>query len=216
MIGYFIGKSLYNQENKRVIITLKIPNDAKTNLNRTNIIDADKALYETNKAKVINIEDIEGQTYSEAVSMLYTLQPLTYKVGEMVETIKKNVKYKYFSITDKENIHFFLNQTMALNLKKEIKDGCLKQYRESGGLYEVLNYKDGKLDGLYQKYNIFNKLDTECTYKNGKLNGLYQTWYIGGNKQGDPMFKYNYKDGKLNGLCEEWSWDNKKIEKFFK
>jgi antitoxin component YwqK of YwqJK toxin-antitoxin module len=219
MFGYFIGKALSNKENqeyKRVIITLNIPNDAKTNINRNDIIDSDKALYKCNKAKVVNIEDLEGQTYTEAVSLFYNFQILTYKVGEIVKEIKKNVKYKYFSISKEENIYFFLNEHTALNYKKQIENGCLTHYNDNGGIDEILNYKDGKLDGLYQKFNVFNKLDTQCFYKDGKLDGLYQTWYLGGKKQGDQMFKFNYKDGKLDGCSEEWSWNGKKSEKWFK
>ena len=78
MLGYKIAKSF----GKRVVITLEIPEDAVTNLKRSNIVNAETAKYRTMKAKVIKIEDSDGKTYNEAVSFNYDKNSITYKLDE--------------------------------------------------------------------------------------------------------------------------------------
>ncbi len=57
----------------RVLVTLKIPNDATTNISRTGIKDKNYASYRCNKAIVISIEDIKGKHYASARSYMYSI-----------------------------------------------------------------------------------------------------------------------------------------------
>ena len=71
MLGYKIAE----HGNVRVLVTLEIPDDALTNMNRYDIFDAMKAKYRTNKAKVLDIEDEQGTKYTHANSCIHNTSP---------------------------------------------------------------------------------------------------------------------------------------------
>ena len=81
MIGYKVAK---NGE-KRVVVTLEIPSDALTNMDRSTVAVKETAKHRASKAKVLKIEDEEGNCYPIAISFNYDKKSLEYKVGELLE-----------------------------------------------------------------------------------------------------------------------------------
>ena len=150
MIGYKIAK---NGE-RRVVVTLEIPSDAPTNMNRSSVVVKDTAKYRANKAKVLKIEDNEGNCYPSATSFNYDKKSLDYKVGEVVEepSYDKDPEKVYA-----EGIHYFLNKRVA----------------ELFALDEVTN-------GLFESWHANGRKLEECSYVDGKRNGLYQAWHENG------------------------------------
>ena len=191
MIGYKVAQTT---DEKRVIITLDIPHDACTNMNRTNIINKDTAKYRTNKATVLYIEDENGNMYETATSCIYTDKQLTYKVGEtvVVEDYDTNVEKVCSS-----GIHYFLNKrpTEQYNL---VENGLYQSWHENGRKCEECTYINGQREGLYRSWHDNGQKWVECTYTNGKLEGLYQTWYENGQK----WVECTYTNGKLEGLYQ--------------
>ncbi len=80
MIGYKIGTN----DGMRVLVTLEISKDAKTNLDRTDIKDKEYAKYRCDRCKVLSIEDTDGNRYQSAKNSFYDKKIIEYKVGEDV------------------------------------------------------------------------------------------------------------------------------------
>ena len=205
MIGYKIAQvQLNEQDSRRVLVTLEISNDDinfKSNLHRKDIVDATKAKYRCNKAKVLKIEDNEGKEYPEATTHCYQDKKLKYVVGEEVEEKNYNTDNE---VVCGEGIHFFLDKEVALLYGLIcIKDGLYTSWYENGQKEEECTYRDGRKDGVYQSWwNNGQKL-IEITYRDGKEEGLYQRWW----KNGQKSAEFHYRDGKYEGLCQEW-YDN--------
>jgi hypothetical protein len=106
MLGYKIAR----HGAKRVLITLEIPEDAKTNLYRPSIVNKETAKYRTNKAKVLKIEDADGKSYDTATTSIYNKKKLTYRVGEVVEEPAFD---PMLEVVCTEGIHFFLDKHVA-------------------------------------------------------------------------------------------------------
>jgi antitoxin component YwqK of YwqJK toxin-antitoxin module len=151
MIGYKLAKN----NGKRVIITLSIPEDAITNINRKNIVDKNTAKHRTDKATVLKIEDSHGNEYTEAKSSFYG-SGLEYKLNEtlIIEDYDTNLE-----TVCSTGIHFFLERRVA----------------------ELYNL-DVIENGLYQSWYDNGQKQTECNFVNGKLEGLYQINYTNGQK----------------------------------
>jgi len=164
MIGYKIAQvhnlsyksgGLNDQDIRRVLVTLEIPDDAKTNLHRKDIVDSTKAKYRCNKAKVLKIEDNEGTEYQEATTLCYSDKKLKYVVGEEVEEKNYNTDIE---VVCGEGIHFFLDKEVALLFGLDdlgphgpIKDGVMREplaryqcWWENGQKKLECHYQDGK------------------------------------------------------------------------
>ena len=111
MIGYKIGQIILGNTQIKVLITLEIPNDAQTNLNRTNIKHKEYAKYRCNKALVISKKDKKENKHENAFSSIYNEKSIEYKVGEKVEEPNYD---KDIDIVCGEGIHFFLNKEIAM------------------------------------------------------------------------------------------------------
>ena len=203
MLGY---KAAKNGET-RVLVTLEIPEDALTNICRTNIVNRDTAKYRTNKAKVISIEDSDGKKYTSAITGFYDNKSLTYNVGEEVVSDEYD---KDIENVCSSGIHFCLNKHVAeLYGLDKIENGLYQQwYDNNGRKYKECTYKDGKREGLYQKWYIDGEKLLECIYKDDKLEGLYQEWY----KNGQKLIECTYTDGRLEGLYQTWHYNSQIYE----
>ena len=87
-----------------------------------------------------------------------------YKSGELAQDIelKKGVR------SDAEGLPY---------------NGIEKTYHENGAMWEVLNYKEGKLEGLNKSYYENGNLESEGNYRNGRLEGEAKAYYPNGNFQ---------------------------------
>ena len=221
MLGYKIAQvRLNNKENKRVLITLEIPNDAKTNINRENIFDPIKAKYRSNKVKVIKIQDENNYEYKEAESM-FCLKKIIYIKGR--ETYERDF-HQDLEVVCGEGIHFFLDKEVALNYglnsvengifqswhdngQKSIETICknhkyteYQEWYENGNQYMKCSFLEGKLNGFHELWYSNGTKKKECYYQNGLLNGQYIEYYSTGKIKLQCMFI----KGEKHGIYQEW------------
>jgi antitoxin component YwqK of YwqJK toxin-antitoxin module len=223
MLGYKVAKSF----GKRVVITLEIPEDAITNVKRTNIVHAETAKYRTMKAKVIKIEDSDGKTYNEAVSFNYDKNSLTYTLDE--ELVCHDFDMNLEDVCSK-GIHFFLTKQMAETFQLDkLENGVLTDYYENGVKSHEETFVNGVKHGLTTYWNKNGIKEMEISYvngicergtqwyengvkkseqmeTNGKLHGLYIHWHDNGNKCQETT----YVDGKKQGMTRGWYKNGKK------
>ena len=172
MLGY---KKAKNSKNEEVIITLELLEDSITNINRKYIENLNFASYRCNKAKVIKIEKsnddlqilIDKDPFKiyedtnfleeEAFSAYFFKKSLTYKVGDIVQTL-----FDYnIEETNTEGIHFFLNKDLAKNYNiNTIKEGILINYWPNGVIKSFFTFKEGKRNGDYY-FNYENGVKKE-------------------------------------------------------
>lgn len=193
MIAY---KTASSDNDKKVLVTLKIPKDALTNINRDDIKDKRYAKYRCNKATVVSIEDNEGNFYNSALTNIYKQKSIEYVVGK--EVVEKDY-CKNIDVVCGEGIHFFLDKEVAIMYKSHYKEnGEFKRWYGNGQLYKQYSISNGKFNGEYKEWlenGIINEL---CNYKEGELDGEYKTFHLNG-----KVFEhYNYKKGFLDGKTE--------------
>lgn len=172
-LGY--KKALSKDKHYNVIITLAIPYDAITNIERKGIVNADTAYHRCNKAKVIKIETVDGIQYEEAVSYHASsmAKPLLYKVNEMVEVDNYDMDLDKVCST---GIHFFLTKSMAEQYEcVSIENGILTRYASNGAISEQTSFVNGKKNGIEIRY-CEDGSRKEVTYVNNYLHGLAVTY----------------------------------------
>ena len=227
MIGYKVAK---NAEGNCVVVTLEIPGDALTNMERSSVAFRETAKHRANKAKVVAIEDQLGTSYTTATSFNYQHKSLTYTVGEMVEEPSYNPDPDQVCA---KGIHFFLTRHVAeLYDLTKVENGLYQKWHDNGQKWEEVTYLDGKRHGLYQSWHDNGQKHVEDTYVVGKLHGLFQGWFSNGQKHveetyvdgkphglfqgwfsnGQKHVEDTYVDGKLHGLYQEWHDNGQKWE----
>jgi hypothetical protein len=183
-IGYKIA---YNKNtDSSVLVTLEIPQDAKTNMNRPNIFCAQKARYKCNKCKVLEITDLAQSVrsakgldpekkYSEATS--YWAPEFVYTVGQEILVQDYQEKDDPFA----NGIHFFLDKEVAIHFnalykitwtsennnivvicKNPIQNGTCIEYYENGAVRKEFTFSDFKVNGESRDYT-----------KDGRLTRIY-------------------------------------------
>lgn len=203
MLGYKVAKSLLD---KKVIITLEIPEDAFTNMKRKNIFNAVTAEHRTNKALVIKIEDNDGITYDEAESLFVD------KKKKLKYIVNKEVAPDDFDMNLEDvcaaGIHFFLSKDIAKNYPRpDIYNGLLESYYEDGRKSYEATFINNKEDGLATAWFRDGSKKWEIRYINGNCHGLEEVWYENGNKRVEA----NYVDNKYNGLFTLWYENGNKM-----
>ena len=198
MIGY---NTIINNDDKRVLVTLEIPEDAFTDISRTSIIVKETAAYRTNKAKVTRITDDEGNEY-ESGTCFSNSHIIPHTVGELVEDPSYNVRNQKYSSC---GIIFFLDkgaaETHDIDITTDtIKDGILTCYYKNGQKQSERMYKNGKPNGILQKWHNNGMKMIEGTFKDGKMDGLFLGWHNNGKK----WFAGTYKDGEQDGEWMFW------------
>jgi antitoxin component YwqK of YwqJK toxin-antitoxin module len=225
MLGYKIAKS----SGTRVLVTLEIPSDARTNITRCDIVNTQYAKHRCDRALVMSIEDSEGNRYCTATSSEYLKKQLVYTTGQIVHEPDYNLDPETVC---GEGIHFFLNKEVALTynildyakdnrvyqecdykspLKLEIQcvnkvpDGTAKSWHSNGNVAQEFNFSNGKLHGEYKRWYPNGQLSEQYMYKNDKVHGLYMKW----NHTGTLILKCDYTDGILDGdYTEYYAQDN--------
>jgi hypothetical protein len=192
MIGYKVCKA----GDTRVIVTLKIPADAITNMGRKSAVVRETAKYRTNKAKVLKIEDEAGREYTHAKSFGYDTKSLEYTLDKTICVEDYDVDLEAVCAP---GIHYFLEKRCAefygLHTigRSTIQNGLYQTWYDNGQKELECTYVNGRLDGLYQLWYENGQKELECTYVNGRTDGLYQEWFING--------KLYNKRTYVNGKC---------------
>ena len=165
MLGYMlemVGKT-------RAIITLEIPDDAITNMTRRDIVNAETAHYRTNKAKVLKIQDENGNEYNHAVSFNYGMLH-EYLVDKPIEAIKYDMNMENVC---RISMNFFLTRRCAeLYGLKSVENGLYQRWYDNGQRAEECMYKNGLRNGLYRRWNANGQKMEQCMYENGEILGL--------------------------------------------
>lgn len=203
MEGYKIGYT----NNRKVLITLIIPEDAKTNKDRINIIDKKHAKYRCNCAYVKEIIDMYDKEYESATSFYFNKKLLYEKDKIVVSNFNNDI-----NVESGEGIHYFIDKETALNYKipilhQEWKNEHMiyKDFYGNGHLHKKIKYY---LD--IDKKNIIYKIIQEY-YKNGqikksynldinKYDGLYIEWY----ESGIMKKRLTYDRNKVSSIKENW------------
>lgn len=194
MLGYKAAVAY----NIHVVITLEIPEDALTNLERNNVAVKEFAKFRCNKAKVIKIEDENGKEYDEAESYNYPYDKKVYKLNE-------NVCVHTFN-NDLDNIcssgiHFFLNKRVAeLYGVKYLENGLFESWHDNGNKECQVNYVNAKKEGVYKEWYESGNKYKEIIFNNDKMNGLNIKWHENGVKKYECM----YVNGLKNGFEKDW------------
>lgn len=205
MIGYTDGDYSYT----RVVITIEIPEDARTNLNRPNIEFKETARYQTDKCKVLKIEDADGKEYESATVGLYMKRknPITYIVGQVAEDTgfdtKRDENYPF-------GIHFFLQKRCAelYYVFRLEGTGLFQRWHENGQKSEEVMYVNGNEEGLRQKWHDNGQKRSEVLCISGIENGPYQSWYPNGQKSGYRTLV----NGREVGTYQCWHPNGQKSE----
>ena len=194
MIGYKAAISC----NQRVVVTLEIPEDALTNIERKNVAVKEYAKHRCNKAKVLKIEDENGKEYEEAETDHYDKSKLTYKLNQTVYVHRFDTNLETVCST---GIHFFLTKRVAeIYGVTSIPNGFLQSWYENGQKYCECTFVDNKCDGLFTTWYDNGNKEEELTYVKGVKNGLHTKWYKNGNKKAEVVIE----NCKMNGLYSEW------------
>ena len=194
IIGYKIAKA----GEIRVVVTLEIPEDAITNMKRKDIVDINYAKHRTNKAKVVKIQDENGNQYYSAVSFGYDKKTLNYKLNDTIVINDYDMNLENVCST---GIHFFLTRRGAeLYGLEHIENGLLEKWYDNGQKFEERTYVNGRCYGLGHRWHPNGQKIMECMYVNSGIHGRYQTWYEDGQKYEDCI----YVNGKRHGMCHSW------------
>ncbi len=167
-----LGYKAANNGSTRVLITLEIPKDARTTLNRASIAVWETATYRANKVKVLKIEDENGTTYPNAVSGFFS-KKLEYRVGEILEdaSYDTNVENVYSS-----GIHFFLTRQLAEQYGIRPSNGIVQTWHENGKKCAEGMYENGYKHGVWTFWFNTGQKCSEGMYKNGNGVGGWNTW----------------------------------------
>ena len=164
MIGYKIAMN--KNRDLFLIVKLKIPQEAITNYNRTNIKNRESAKYRSNMATVIDIYDFYGNKHYEAHS-IYN-KNYFYQVGDFLTENNYDMKLSNVST---HGIHFFLHEIMARNYACNYnipsdENGHIIMYYDDGGIMEEFNLVNGSFQGERIKYNEEGDIISINNYEN--------------------------------------------------
>jgi antitoxin component YwqK of YwqJK toxin-antitoxin module len=185
MIGYTLGElSGYT----KVLITLEIPDDANTDMNRSNIINEEYAKYKSSKAIVTSITDRKQKSHNRFKLFYGNCNDLNfYKVNDIITG--NIIFYKKIEPVIQDSDLFDL-----INLEDGAGIGVHKKWFDNGSIQLEHNYKYKKLDGVYKEWNSFGVLIEESIYSNNKIESTKRF-----NSNGKICLIENYKDGLLHG-----------------
>lgn len=117
--------------------------------------------------------------------------------------------YKFYIVTgensNKDIVHVVLYDTIMYELTPfSISEfsGTVKA-KDTKGLLNYIEYKDGKRDGTKTTYYKNGQIRLKAEFKNDLLNGKL----IGWNEYGQKLIEVQYKNDKENGEMREW-YDN--------
>ena len=174
--GYKIAK---NGE-KRVLVTLTIPDGTLSNMWRNGVKDRVYAKYRCQQAYVESIEDDTGRTYEHAFPSVYLGDNFVYRRGTIA-----SVPLESFDSGDKvcsNGIHYFLSRERALNYDLHVGD-------VSEGLYREWDDHGGETF----RCTITKRPDTGIWYQKAEKWGLIQRksgGYVGKGSDGRILIDY--------------------------
>jgi len=161
---------------KNCIITLKLFQNSKTNINRPNVVNKNYAKFRTDQAFVVNIKfkiSIEGEKNPETISSDYD-HLFIYRIGEIVK-VNDYDENDYTS-----GIHFYLTEEAAFYGNFFPENGLMKKWYDNGQIAEEGTYYNNKKEGKWIEWYENGQIFKEGKYKNGERIGKWIIWYFNG------------------------------------
>ncbi len=183
------------------IATLSLLPDSVTNEERNDVVDANFAMFRTDKAKVISLINPETNESLNSDHSIYD--------SSFIYTVNAIVKTKFDINIRGCGIHYFKTYEAGLNWYYQYYkkfNGKRITYYDRGGKEWEWNYKNGELNGFQQSWYRNREKSSEMNFKNGLRDGLQQNWYPNGQKS----YECNYKNDKKDGLLRRWDKDGEK------
>lgn len=171
----------------RVVITLQIPEDAKTNMYRKSIIDRTKAKYRCSYALVLKIEDADGGIHPSARSMS-VLAPVLYETGKYVYPDTFNPDEEAVCTS---GIHFYIDRECAETYVYPVRSKTIRNYYASGSLMSEQTFREGLKDGPYCSWYENGTLQSKAMYRMDRQHGVT----IGYRQNGKKDSEIVYSDG---------------------
>lgn len=202
------------------IITLGIPHESKTNLNRK-VFDDRYALFNTNCAVVLRIEhkDDPSKTLLSIKPSYYDKNVNEYKVNTIISLNDCIIDDRdcgdgnwgegiwFYKTREAAYYPYYNNNVIAVNFLPKPGEFHDKCWDNNGRLISEKTYINGEnvTHKSYDYYKNSNKLESEYTFKsgNGNFNGPCKRYY----RCGKLYVDYLYTNGKKDGICKGY-YDN--------
>lgn len=201
----------------RVLVTLAVPSDARTNFARAGVLDRAHAKYRVSKAIVTAIVDEHGTEHGTAATA-FSSKKIVYTLGQPVCVDDWDPD---IATVCTSGIHVFLTRRVAELYCLKGTNGAHHAWHDNGQKYVACAYKGGLLDGHFQSWHVNGQQSVECTYDEGDPVGRYHLWHDNGQKSvectyrngereghyhswydtGQTLMECTYKDGQFAGLC---------------
>ena len=136
-------------------------------------------------------KDSAGNEISGFVKLI--LEDGTYKIGTLINGKFDGLRKWFYDKGEFRSEDYFKNG-------KRYKTWINKVYYQSGNLWFVIPYIDGKQHGIKKGYYESGALEWETPYKDGKANGIYKEYYESGALKSETP----YIDGKQHGIEKEY------------
>ena len=191
---------------KNCIVVLEIPVDARTNLDRSDVVEMSHAKFRCNEAMVVDIYNKQTKDRVDEIAS-HSDPCFNYRVGEMIKkkySLDSNAVYTGV-------IHFYLTEESAYYHDLTVRDGVGKEWYPNGRMRVERNLLNGLRHGVqrywYQSFNAINPIGLEYEFNcmNGLLQGLARGWYWNGRQS----FECNYLDGMVHGKLIQWYDDGR-------
>lgn len=147
------------------MISIAIPVDAITNLQRMNLIDKEHALFKTNCADIYDIEPLTNTDYKRTVNS-------TEKCPFTINTRIYDYTTEFSSIRRGSGIYFYLSREAA-HTYKGVYEGVNKTWdSDTGALLSEQHFKNGIRHGLDISYDKNGEIIKKDEYENGHYKEL--------------------------------------------
>lgn len=171
-VGY--KKALSLPGRKHVIVTLSIPPEARTNVNRrTNVSDRMFAKHRCDRCVVTGIMDpVSGETYPRAISITPPrgARPFIYSVG--VALYAQRYDPADWNICS-HGIHFFLSYVRALTYQSPFQNDMFQVWYDHGGLRYYGETVGKRFHGLFIEYDHEGRVKKELTVRNDVVQSFW-------------------------------------------
>lgn len=234
----YVYKACNNGEGEQrvwIVIMEKCKEDTKTNEERKDVANKNRAKFRANKlmvVEIINYDDIKTKTTFIVNTTDYG-KPLRYEVGKIVEcdqfdddvnvvcgggihyfkTLQAACYYGPYRRVRETGRYCFMSwhhngrKQCEINYNDGVLDGSWVTFHESGGVRDMRTYKKGHIHGWLTEWHRNGEKSIEERYEDGILEGPHYKWYDNGKKHTHGF----YKNGFAHGLWRHWNENGRKL-----
>jgi antitoxin component YwqK of YwqJK toxin-antitoxin module len=167
------------------VVTLEIPESAKTNMARGDVVDARYAKFRCSHAVVRSIRNLTTGNAETVAITIFKGKKTEYRVGE---TIHVEDYDEDINAVCTRGIHFFLTEEIAEFYDRRIHpDGIHKTWHENGRLKFCGEYANGKLRVSTHWRRDGSLLLKKLLLQNGNI--LRETWHDNGVKACEMIYR---------------------------